>query len=238
MSKLITQEKEITAPGEVLAEGMDYLPGQGTYRDNDKIRASRVGLVMVDGRAVKLIPLSGRYMPKRGDTIIARVKEILISGWMLDIDAAYHAMLSMKDGSSEYIARGADLTQYYTFGDHIVCKIINVTTQKLVDVTMKGPGLRKLFGGRIIHINTHKVPRVIGKKGSMVSMVKQATGSKIIVGQNGVTWIQNDDPKMELLTVETIRKIAAEAHISGLTDRIKEFLEKKTGKKLEAVTGE
>jgi exosome complex component RRP4 len=231
MSKLITQEKEITAPGEVLAEGMDYLPGQGTYRDNDKIRASRVGLVMVDGRAVKLIPLSGRYMPKRGDTIIARVKEILISGWMLDIDAAYHAMLSMKDGSSE-------LTQYYTFGDHIVCKIINVTTQKLVDVTMKGPGLRKLFGGRIIHINTHKVPRVIGKKGSMVSMVKQATGSKIIVGQNGVTWIQNDDPKMELLTVETIRKIAAEAHISGLTDRIKEFLEKKTGKKLEAVTGE
>jgi exosome complex component RRP4 len=238
MSKLITQEKEITAPGEVLAEGMDYLPGIGTYRDNDKIRASRVGLVMVDGRAIKLIPLSGRYMPKRGDTIVARVKEILISGWMLDIDAAYHAMLSMKDGSSEYIARGADLTQYYTFGDYIVCKIINVTTQKLVDVTMKGPGLRKLFGGRIIHINTHKVPRVIGKKGSMVSMVKQATGSKIIVGQNGVTWIQNDDPKMELLTVETIKKIAAEAHISGLTDRIKEFLEKKTGKKLEAVTGE
>jgi len=191
MGKLLAKDKEVTVPGEVLAEGMDYLPGTGTYRD------------------------------------------------LLDFDSAYHAMLSMKDGSSEYIARGADLTQYYTFGDYIVCKIINVTTQKLVDVTMKGPGLRKLYGGRIIRINTHKVPRVIGKKGSMVSMIKQATGSKIIVGQNGITWLQNDDPNMELLTVETIRKIAAEAHISGLTDRIKQFLEKKTGKKIQAaVSGE
>jgi len=234
MSRLLIKNKDIAVPGEIMAEGMDYLPGPGTYRDEDKIRAGCVGLVTIDGRAIKLIPLAGRYMPKRGDTIIGRVKEILISGWLLDIDSAYPAMLSMKDGSSEYIARGSDLTQYYTFGDYLVCKIINVTTQKLVDVTMKGPGLRKLYGGRIIKINTHKVPRVIGKKGSMVSMVKQATGSKIIVGQNGVTWIQNDDPKMELLTVDTIYKIAAEAHISGLTDRIKEFLEKKTGKKIQS----
>lgn len=239
MSRLLTKDKEITAPGEILAEGMDYLPGPGTYRDEDKIRAKRVGLVMIDGRTIKLIPLSGRYLPKRGDTIIGRVKEILISGWMLDIDSAYPAMLSMKDATSEYIARGADLTQYFTFGDYLVCKIINVTSQKLTDVTMKGPGLRKLYGGRIIRINTHKVPRVIGKKGSMVSMIKQATGSKIIVGQNGVTWLQNDDPKLELLTVESIKKIARESHITGLTDSIKEFLEKKTGKKLQVTfTGE
>jgi len=239
MSKLLIKDKEITVPGEVLAEGMDYLPGIGTYREGQTIRASRIGLVNIDGRAIKLIPLAGRYEPKRGDTIIGFIKEIIMSGWLIDLDSPYHAMLSLKDAGSEYIAKGADLTKYYTFGDYVVCKITQVTTQKLVDVTMKGPGLRKLYGGRIIKINTHKVPRVIGKKGSMVSMVKQATGSKVIVGQNGTTWVQNDDPKMELLTVKTIEKIAEESHISGLTDRIKKFLEKETGKKVETkVEGE
>lgn len=232
MGKLLIKDKEIAVPGEILAEGMDYLPGAGTYREGDKIFSSRLGLTTVDGRAIKLIPLSGRYKPKRGDTIIGYVKDIMINSWMIDIDSAYHAMLNAKDGTSEYVARGADLTQYYTFGDYIVCKITNVTPQKLVDVTMKGPGLRKLKEGRIIKVNTYKVPRIIGKKGSMVSMIKNATGCRIIVGQNGLTWIQHEDPKMEMLAVETIKKIEKESHISGLTDRVKKFLEKATGKKI------
>jgi len=233
MSKLTIKDKEIAVPGEILAEGMDYLPGAGTYREEQNIKASQLGLINIEGRAIKLIPLSGRYLPKRGDTIIGSIKELLLSGWIIDFDSAYHAMLSLKDGVSEFVAKGADLTKYYTFGDYIVCKILKVTTQRLVDLTMRGPGLRKLYGGRITTINTHKVPRVIGKKGSMVSMIKLATGSKIIVGQNGTAWVQNDDPKMELLTVNTIQKIAKESHISGLTDRIKKFLEKETGKKIE-----
>jgi len=232
MSKILAKDKEIVVPGEALAEGMDYLPGNGTYREGDKILASQLGLVTVDGRAVKLIALSGKYLPKRGDTIIAQVKEILMSGWMLDTNSAYHAMLSMKEATSDFIPKGADLTQYFNFGDYIVCKITNVTSQKLVDVTVRGPGLRKLRDGRIITVNTNKVPRIIGKKGSMVSMIKNATNTKIIVGQNGIIWLQGEDPKMELLAVETIKKIERESHISGLTDRIKEYLEKATGKKI------
>ena len=238
MGKLVIKDKEIAVPGEILAEGMDYLPGAGTYREGEKIFSSKLGLVNIDGRALKLIPLAGKYQPKRGDTIIGYVKDIMINSWMIDIDSAYHAMMNAKDGTSEYIQRGADLTQYYTFGDYVVCKITNVTPQKLVDVTMKGPGLRKLKEGRVIKINTYKVPRVIGKKGSMVSMIKNATGCRIIVGQNGLTWLQNEDPKMEMLAVKTIEKIEREAHISGLTGRIKKFLEKETGKKIEVTEGE
>lgn len=233
MGNLLAKEKEIAVPGELLAEGMDYLPGPGTYRDGEKILASRLGLINVDGRAIKLIPLAGKYLPKRGDTIIGKVQEVLFSGWLVDTDSAYHGMVSMKDATSEYIPKGADLTQFYNFGDYIVCKITNVTSQKLVDLTMRGPGLRKLRDGRIIHVNTNKVPRIIGKKGSMVSMIKQATDCKVIVGQNGVIWLEGLDPKMELLAVNTIKKIEAESHLSGLTDRIKEFLEKATGKQIQ-----
>ncbi len=229
MSKIIVKDKEISVPGETLAVGMDILPGNGTYREGEKILANRLGLATIEGRTIKLIPLSGRYVPKTGDTIICKVIDVSFNGWRLDTNSAYSAMLPIKDATSDFIARGANLTQYYDLGDYVVCKIVNVTSQKLVDVTMKGPGLRKLKGGRIIEVDPNKVPRIIGKQGSMVIMIKDATKCNIIVGQNGLIWIDGE-PINELLAIQTIRKIEKESHTSGLTDKIKEFLEK-NGKK-------
>ena len=229
MSKMMVNDKEISVPGETLAVGMDVLPGNGTYREGEKILANRLGLVVIEGRTIKLIPLSGRYIPKTGDTIICKVIDVGFNGWRLDTNSAYSAMLSMKDATSEFIQRGANLTQYYDLGDYIVCKIVNVTSQKLIDVTMKGPGLRKLKGGRIIEVDPNKVPRIIGKQGSMVIMIKEATSCNITVGQNGLIWIDGE-PMNELLTIQAIRKIEAESHLSGLTDKIKEFLEKNSKK--------
>lgn len=223
MSTISIKEKEIAVPGEILATGMDILPGQGTYREGEKIIAKRLGLATIEGHTIKLIPLSGRYIPKTGDTIICKVIDVSFNGWRLDTNSAYSAMLSMKDGTSDFIARGANLTQYYDLGDFIVCKIINVTSQKLIDVTMKGPGLRKLKNGRVIEVDSNKVPRIVGKQGSMITMIKDSTKCNIVVGQNGLMWI-NGLPVNEHLAIETIRKIEKESHLSGLTDKIKEQL--------------
>jgi len=225
MSKILINDKDISVPGETLALGMDTLPGSGTYREGEAIIANRLGLANIEGRTIKLIPLSGRYIPKTGDTIICKVIDVGFSGWRLDTNSAYSAMLSLKDATSEFIQRGANLTQYYDLGDYILCKIINVTSQKLVDVSMKGPGLRKLKGGRIIEVDPHKVPRIIGKQGSMVMMIKDSTRCNISVGQNGLIWIDGE-AMSELLAIQAIRKIEKESHLSGLTDKIKEFLEK------------
>ena len=225
MPKIVVKDKDIAVPGETLAIGLDILPGNGTYRDSEKIIANRLGLVVIDGRTIKLIALSGRYIPKTGDTIICKVIDVSFNGWRLDTNSAYSAMLSLKEATSDFIARGANLTQYYDLGDYIVCGIINVTSQKLVDVTTKGPGLRKLKGGRIIEVNPNKVPRIVGKQGSMVIMIKEATKCNIIVGQNGLIWIDGE-PINELLAIQAITKIEKESHLSGLTDKIKEFLEK------------
>lgn len=224
MGELLVADKSIVVPGEEVAAGMDFLPTEGVYRDGEKLVASRLGLVNVDGRLIKLIPLAGKYLPKRGDVIVGKVIDVTINGWRADINSAYTAMLSMKEATSEFIARGADLTRYFTFGDYIVTKIVNVTSQNLVDLSMKGPGLRKLSEGMVVTVAPNKVPRIIGKQGSMVSMIKDATGCKIIVGQNGVVWLQGE-PDQELLAVNALRKIESESHISGLTDRIKAFLD-------------
>lgn len=235
---LIAKEKEVMVPGEVLAEGLDYLPGYGTYRDGDKIHAGMLGLSAIEGRTIKLMPLSGKYIPKQGDIILAKVFDITFSGWRAELNSAYSALLSLKEGTSEFVERGADLTRYYTFGDYIVTRIINVTSQNLIDLTMKGPGLRKLHDGRIVNVTPCKVPRVIGKKGSMIAMIKKATDCQIIVGQNGWIWISGKEAKKEALAVQTIKMIESKAHTSGLTEKIKEFLEKETGVALTIAEGE
>lgn len=224
---VVLEERSIAVPGEVVAEGLGFVPGEGTYRKENKIIAGMLGLVSYAGKVVKLTPLSGRYIPKLNDKIVGKVTDILMTGWRLDINSPYSAVLTLKDASSEFITRGADLTQFYEIDDYIFAKITNVTSQKLVDVTMRGPGLRKLRGGRIIEVNTHKVPRIIGKEGSMVGLIKEYTGCNIVIGQNGLIWIEGS-PEHEVLAVKTIQKIADESHTQNLTERIKAFLEEET----------
>jgi len=231
VEQLRVKDKDIAVPGEVLAEGIGFVPGFGTWRDGDVIRAQRLGLVSVDNKVVRLIPLSGAYIPKLNDRVIGKVVDVLLTGWRLEINSPYSAVLTMKDATSEFIVRGADLTQFYKLDDFVVTKITNVTSQKLIDVTMKGPGLRKLQSGRVIVVNPQKVPRIIGKEGSMVTMIKEATGCNIIVGQNGWVWLEGE-PEQEALVAGTIRKIEELSHTSGLTEVIKEHLEKVTKKKI------
>lgn len=220
---LLVKEKDVVVPGEVVAEGLDYLPGPFTYRNNDRVIAKRVGVVSVEGRAVKLLPLTGRYLPKIGDVVIGRVYDIVMSGWLIDLNCAYNSMLNSKD-VPRFIRKGEDLTQYYDVGDYLRVQIFNVTSQNLVDVSMKEPGLMKLTGGRVIKINSNKVPRVIGKQGSMISLIKEKTGTMINIGQNGVVWVKGNTPEDELRAVNAIRKIEGEAHLEGLTERITTFL--------------
>jgi len=227
MGQLNVKDKDIAIPGEVLATGMDYLPSGGTFRERDDVISTQVGLVSVSGRIIKVIPLSGKYMPKKGDTILGEVVNIGFNGWTIDLGGPYLALLSLKDASSDYIDRRADLAQYYSFGDKVAAMIVNVSKSKMIDLSMKGLGLKKLKGGKIIEVTPSKVPRIIGRAGSMISMVKEMTGCKIIVGQNGKIWVSGNQPEEEAKATEAIMMIEDNSHTDGLTDKIKEFLEKK-----------
>ena len=49
MGQILTKDK-IVIPGQVIAEGMDYLPSNGTVREGEKIISVTTGLLKVDGR--------------------------------------------------------------------------------------------------------------------------------------------------------------------------------------------
>jgi exosome complex component RRP4 len=233
---LLVKDKQVVVPGDVLADDIGFIPGFGTYRNSHNLVCSRLGLVNLEGKVVKIIPLSGKYLPRRNDIVVGRVFDILMAGWRVDINSPYSAVLSSKE-TPEFIERNEDLSRHFDLDDHLVCKVTNVTSQNLVDVSCRDQGLRKLRGGRILPVNTHKVPRIIGKKGSMVSMIKQATGCRIIVGQNGLVWIDGE-PDKENIAVNAIRKIEEESHMPGLTDRMKTYLEEVTGVKISLNEGD
>ncbi len=229
MGELKVKDKDIVVPGEVLVTGMDYLPAGGAFRDNDEVVASQVGIVNLSGRLIKVVPLNWRYSPKRGDIVIGKVADISLSNWFVDFGYPNYGAIPLKDGSSDYIPRGADLTQYYSHGDYVVAQITKVSKSKQIDLTMKGPGLRKLSPGRIINVNPAKIPRIIGKQGSMVSMIKQMTDCKVIAGQNGFIWISGFEHNKEKVAVEAVIMVEKKAHIEGLTDQVKAFIEKELG---------
>ena len=223
MSNLLVKDKQLVFPGEIVAEGIDYLPSQGIFRDNDQLVANRIGLVSIDNRLIKLIPLTGTYTPKVGDTVIGRIVNVGFSGWTVDFGFSNLAQLPVRDATNEFVDKRSDLTQYFDFDDLIVTKISNLSKGNLVDLTMKNPGLFKLSKekGRLIDITPSKVPRVIGKQGSMISMLKNLTNCKISVGQNGKIWVEGDGEEMAVKAIELIEK---ESHLPGLTEKIEKLL--------------
>ncbi len=225
-SKILVKDKEVVIPGQELAEGMDFLPSQGSFRDGNNIISSYLGLVSIHERFVKVIPLTGKYNPKIDDLVIGKVVDMGFFGWVLDIGCAYNATLSIRDAAG-FIEKNDDLTKYYDYGDLVVAQIFRVSKKKQIDVTTKGPGLKKLIGGKIIEVTPSKVPRMIGKQGSMISMIKEATNCNVIIGQNGRAWIKGDNLDKEILVTDAIMKIEQESHIDGLTDKIKKLLESK-----------
>ena len=111
MSKLIVNERDIVVPGEVLAEGMDFLPGDNTYREEDKIYAKILGLIGVAGRVIRITPLAGPYVPRVGDKIIGRVIDITMTSWRVDTETAYSALLNVKDATTRFVGKGDDLSK-------------------------------------------------------------------------------------------------------------------------------
>ena len=59
----------------------------------------------------------------------------------------------------------------------------------------------------------------------MIQMIKNLTDCRIIMGQNGVIWIDGENENMDAAT-KAIEMINAEAQASNLTERVKKFLEK------------
>ena len=217
------QTREIVVPGDVLdSSGMK--PGDNAYVLDGKVRASVMGVRNVYQNTVGVIPLRGCYMPKSGDTVLGVIVDIGPSNWLVNIGAPYPAPLHVNE--VPWKVEFGDTSSYLTIGNVVLLKVLSVDESKKIQVTMKDSGLRRIEGGRLVKISHTKVSRVIGKSGSMISMLKNMTDCRITVGQNGVIWVDGDGENADT-AVEAIKMIEEKAQSRNLTDKVREFIEKR-----------
>jgi len=216
-------ERKIVIPGEVIVSGEDYLPGEGTEKQEGNIVALRYGLAEESARLVKVIALSGIYQPRRGNVVIGKVENITFNGWVVDVDSPMGAFLSLAE-IPRYVNKEG-MSEVLDIGDMVVAKIYDVSARG-IDLTVKLRGLGKIEEGIIVKINSNKVPRVIGKEGSMINLIKEKTGCNVTVGQNGLIWIKGNSVEDELLVKKAIIFITENSFTQGLTEEMQEWFAK------------
>jgi exosome complex component RRP4 len=217
-------DREIVIPGDLLdASGLKA--GSGAYAVDGKVFAAQLGIKSVKSNFVNVIPLGGRYIPATGDSVIGKVIDIGPSNWLIDINSPYPAPLHVNE--VPWRVEFGDTSKYLNVGDTLLAKVLMVDETKRVQVTMKEQGLRKLSGGQVIDISYTKVPRVIGKGGSMIQLIKSHTNCRIFIGQNGRIWLDGEIESM-VTAIHAIRMIEEGAQQTRLTEKVKEYLESMT----------
>ena len=230
------ERRQLVTPGDLVAEG-NYVAGENTFKENEKLYATRVGLVDYDERKVSVVALKAFYIPTIGDTIIGKVTDVTIGGWILNINAPYPALLRASDVMERsYRPQRDELSSIFDVGDLLIAKIVSYDRTRDPLLTVREPGLGKITHGQTLEITPTKIPRIIGRKGSMIGMIKRETGCHILLGQNGLVLISGKNLEDEQLAVMAIRKIENESHTSGLTDRVTEMLKKEKEKEKEGET--
>lgn len=219
------EKRDLVVPGQLLAEG-DYRLGDGVFKSGDEIRASELGLADKRGDEISIIPLEGRYIPKEGDRVLGVVVDNYYAGWMLDINAPYECNLSVSSLTGRKVDLDEEhISNFAQNGDIIEAKVVEVDEVMDIQLDVTEDEKGRISGGRVIEISPSKVPRVIGRKGSMISVLQKEGNCSLSVGQNGRIMIWGDDEKDVDKVVEAIFMIERQAHTSGLTDRVREFLQ-------------
>lgn len=217
----VEEERRVVLPGDLVDDTGKLRPGIGVFSDEGKICASQIGIVSIRGEYANVISFQGPYEPRKGDFIIGKVIEFTPTNWILDINSPYVGLLSI-DSVPWHVDVG-ETAKFLGIGDMVTCNIAYVDSCKKVGISMQDRDARKLTSGIAIRISPSKIPRLIGKAGSMVATIKKYTNTRIFAGQNGRVWVDGT-PEGILLSSRVIDMIDREGHTQGLTERIEEYL--------------
>ncbi|MBC8224744.1 RNA-binding protein [Candidatus Bathyarchaeota archaeon] len=217
------ESRDLVIPGDVLYEGR-IRTGDNTHRSEGKVSASRIGLVNYNRDVVSVIALEAGFSPLTGDLVIGEVTDIQLGRWMVDIDTSEEAVLNVPDAIDAPFNPDIDMTRILDIGDTVVAKIVDLDRRRTPILSILGRDLGRVDEGFLMKLTPSKIPRLIGKKGSMVNMILNKTGCNVVIGQNGRILIHGRTREQEEMAVKVINKVENEAHISGLTSRVQEYL--------------
>jgi len=220
-------KRKYVIPGDVITTG-PYRPEQNVILDGNKIISTAIGISEIYDDSIKVIPLTGKYIPKIDDLVIGKVISHTSLSWELDINSCYVGFLPAQDVfGRDFSAHADELSSKLKAGDLVAARIANFDRTRDPLVTISDRDLGKIDSGHLVSISTSKVPRLIGKKGTMIQMIEMATNAAITIGQNGWIVVSCETPEGLLKAKKAIQMVNEMAHVANLTDQVKDMLESK-----------
>ena len=220
-------KRKYVIPGDLVTTG-PYRPEQNVILDGNKIISTTIGISEIYDDSVRVIPLTGKYIPKINDLVIGKVISHTSLSWELDINSCYVGFLPAQDVfGRDFSAHADELSSKLKSGDLVAARIANFDRTRDPLVTIADRDLGKIDSGDLIKISPSKVPRLIGKKGSMIQTIEMATNAAITIGQNGWVVVSCETPEGLLKAKKAIQMVDEKAHVANLTDQVKEMLESK-----------
>ena len=218
-------KRKYVLPGDLITTG-PFRPEQNVMQDGDRIVSTAIGISEIYDDSVRVIPLTGKYIPKINDLVIGKVNSHTSLSWELDINSCYVGFLPATDVfGRDFSAHADELTSKLDKGDLVAARIANFDRTRDPLVTIADRDLGKIESGELVKISSSKVPRLIGKRGTMIQIIEVATGATITIGQNGWVVVSCENSDGLLKAIKAIRMVDEQAHIANLTDRIKSMLE-------------
>ncbi|HLL61062.1 MAG TPA: exosome complex RNA-binding protein Rrp4, partial [Candidatus Nitrosocosmicus sp.] len=179
-------KKRYVIPGDKIVEG-DYKPLMNVFRSGNYLISTRVGIAEAGKDGVKVIPLSGVYIPRVNDLVIGKVIDRSSLSWDVDINSCFFAHLPAQDVfGRDFSPARDDMGRQLSIGDLIIARIVSFDRTRDPMLTVQDKDLGKIPYGEFIKISPTRVPRLIGKRGSMIQTIEQATQTRVIIGQNGI----------------------------------------------------
>jgi len=220
---LSSVKRRYVIPGDTLARG-NMRMGNNVIRIGDRLVSTRVGMSEMIRDTVRVVPLTGSYFPRVDDVVMGVVTDYSAFAWEVDINSCFTGILPAQSVfGKDYSPSEQALTSAYSIGDILMAQIIAFDRTRDPLLSTSGPGLGKILKGEIVKIAPSRVPRLIGKKGSMTNIIESSTKCKLTVAQNGMVLIRGTDEGVAL-AIKAIRLIEKEAHMADLTERIQALL--------------
>jgi exosome complex component RRP4 len=220
-------KRKYVIPGDVITTG-PYRPEQNVILDGNKIVSTTIGISEIYDDSAKVISLTGKYLPKINDLVIGKVISHSSLSWELDINSCYVGFLPAQDVfGRDFSAHADELTSRLKSGDLVAARIANSDRTRDPLITIADRDLGKIDSGDLVEISPSKVPRLIGKKGTMIQTIENATEAAITIGQNGWVVVTCESPEGLLKAKKAIQMVNEQAHVANLTDQVKEMLESK-----------
>ncbi|BDQ31470.1 MAG: exosome complex protein Rrp4 [Nitrosopumilus sp.] len=220
-------KRKYVIPGDVVTTG-PFRPEQNVELQGNKIISTTIGISEIYDDSVKVIPLTGKYIPKINDLVIGKVISHTSLSWELDINSCYVGFLPAQDVfGRDFSAHADELASKLKSGDLVAARIANFDRTRDPLVTISDRDLGKIDTGILLQISPSKVPRLIGKRGTMIQMIEMATDAAITIGQNGWVVVSCESPEGLLKAKKAIEMVNEKAHVANLTDQVKEMLDSK-----------